>query len=87
MKKPSILLEAEKIVNGARQKDYGSPSQNWKHVALIFNAITGYELTPSECALMLVAVKFSREMFNHKRDNLVDVCGYTEILSQLSEGK
>ena len=49
----------------------------------MFNAATGHSLTPKDGLLFMVCVKLSREMHRHKRDNLVDACGYTRLMSVL----
>ena len=33
----------------------------------------------------MMAVKLAREKFNHKRDNLVDLAGYAELLNRWEE--
>jgi hypothetical protein len=83
----SILSEAERIVNGDRQADYSDPVENFKHIADIASAIRKKELTSEDCAVVLMAVKLARENFKHKRDNLVDLAGYTEILYRIKESE
>ena len=80
----SILTEAEGIVNGARQADYNDPVQNFELIAALSTFMTGKEFTAKDCCMVLMAVKLSREAFKHKRDNLVDLCGYCEILERLN---
>lgn len=81
----SILSEAEEIVNGSRQSDYGDAKESFSRVATIASVMTGKELAPEDCCAVLMAVKLVRESFKHKRDNLVDLCGYAELLNQLKE--
>lgn len=81
----SILQEADRIVNGDRQVDYSDPVENFKHIAAIASAIRKKELVPEDCAVVLMAVKLARETYKHKRDNLVDLAGYTEILHRIKE--
>ena len=81
----SILQEADRIVNGDRQADYSDPVENFRHIAAIASAIRKKELTAEDCAVVLMAVKLARENFKHKRDNLVDLAGYTEILHRIRE--
>ena len=81
----SILLEADKIVNGERQTDYSDPVQNFKHISNIASVILGKELTPEDCCVVLMAVKLARESYKHKRDKLVDLAGYTEIFNRIKE--
>jgi hypothetical protein len=87
IKDESILSEAERIVNGDRQADYSDPVENFKHIAAIASAIRKKELTSEDCAVVLMAVKLARENFKHKRDNLVDLAGYTEILYRIKESE
>lgn len=83
--KESILQEADRIVNGDRQADYSDPVENFRHIAAIASAILKKELVPEDCAVVLIAVKLARENYRHKRDNLVDLAGYTEILHRIKE--
>ena len=81
----SILSEAEEIVNGSRQSDYGDAKESFSRVATIASVMTGKELSPEDCCAVLMAVKLVRESFAHRRDNLVDLCGYAELLNRLKE--
>lgn len=81
----SILSEAEEIVNGSRHSDYGDARESFSRVATIASVMTGKELAPEDCCAVLMAVKLVRESFAHKRDNLVDLCGYAELMNQLKE--
>ena len=81
----SILSEAEEIVNGSRHSDYGDAKESFGRVATIASVMTGKELAPEDCCAVLMAVKLVRESFNHKRDNLVDLCGYAELMNRLKE--
>lgn len=84
-KQKSILQEADRIVNGDRQADYSDPVENFKHIAAIASAILKKNLAPTDCAIVMIAVKLARESYRHKRDNLVDLAGYTEILHRIKE--
>lgn len=81
----SILAEAEDIVNGSRQSDYGDARESFSRIATIAGVMTGKELSPEDCCAVMMAVKLVRESFNHKRDNLVDLCGYAELMNRLKE--
>ena len=83
----SILSEAERIVNGERQADYSDPVENFKHIAAIASAISKKGLSPTDCAIVMIAVKLARENYKHKRDNLVDLAGYVEILNRIKENE
>lgn len=77
--------EAETIVNGARQADYGHPLDDFSKTALIWSAILGIEVTPKQVALCMVGVKISREVNKPKRDNIVDAHGYLMTYSMVEE--
>ena len=79
----NILIEADTIVNGSRGEDYGSPTDSFTRIATIANAMTGLSLTPQQCCMVLMAVKLTRQSYKHKRDNLVDLCGYAHLLNEL----
>ena len=87
IKDESILSEAERIVNGDRQADYSDPVANFKHISAIASAISKEELSPTTCAIVMIAVKLARENYKHKRDNLVDLAGYVEILNRIKESE
>lgn len=79
----SILSVAERLVNGERQSDYNDPVKNFKEIADLASYTTGKKLTAADCCKVLIAVKICREAFKHKDDNLIDACGYFEILSRI----
>lgn len=83
--KESILQEAERIVNGDRQADYNDPIENFKRIATIASVLIGNEISPKDCCKVMMAVKLAREANKHKRDNLVDLCGYNHILNLIEE--
>lgn len=83
----SILSEAEEIVNGSRHSDYGDAKESFRRIATIASVMTGKELSPEDCCAVLIAVKLVRESFKHKRDNLVDLCGYAHIMNELNENE
>ena len=90
---PSILTEAEDIVNGARATDYGSAKESFERISKLANLMFNKEeremmhvfrdITPSMVVKVLMAVKIARESNKHKRDNLVDLCGYAELLNRV----
>jgi hypothetical protein len=55
--------------------------------AMIFTGMTGIEVTGEHMFKALVALKFSRESYNHKRDNLLDAVAYIQGLDNYIEEK
>jgi hypothetical protein len=82
---PSVLQEAENIVSGDRNQDYGSAIESFERTAVIATMTTGKHLTAADCCKVLMAVKLTRESYKPKRDNLVDLAGYTLILDKITE--
>ena len=80
LKAESVLTEAERIVTGERNADYSEPVDSFNHIASIVSSILNVEVTPYQCCITMIAVKLARENYKHKRDNLVDLAGYTKIL-------
>ena len=81
----SILAEAAEIRAGVRATDYGDAVASFNKVATIATEMCGFRVTPSDCCKVLMAVKMVRQSYKHKRDNLVDLAGYTDILHLLEE--
>ncbi len=48
--------------------------------ASIFNGMSGLDITGKEMYMALIALKLSRESYNHKRDNLLDAVAYIQGL-------
>lgn len=82
----SVLLEADGLVNGPRSKDYGSIRGNMEVVSKLFHTLTNVVLSVEHLTLLMVCFKLARESNKHKRDNVVDACGYLELYSRLVEG-
>lgn len=76
MKDKSILEEAQQLVGGSRQRDYGHPRENLDRIARIWSVILSTEVTPRQVALCMVGLKLARDVNTPKRDNLVDAVGY-----------
>jgi hypothetical protein len=75
--KESILEEAQRLVHGARQADYGHPLDDFGKVTRMAHALWGRgPQSAEEHALYMCLVKIARQVEKPKRDNLVDLAGY-----------
>lgn len=75
-----LLDEAAKLTAGDRNKAYGEPVGNMQHIAAIFNAISGHQMTGRDVALFHVATKLARLYGNPThRDSHVDGMAYLGI--------
>lgn len=84
----NILDEANKIVNERseeKERSYGSFSEGMKRAASIASGMTGKHITADDMFACMIALKFSRQSFNHKTDNLLDAVAYIGALNNYLE--
>lgn len=85
----SILQEAHRLTHGDRNSTYGHPYDDYTCTAALATAILGDTLnrpiTAHQMALIMCAVKLSRESRVPKRDNLVDLAGYAWVARMCHE--
>ena len=89
----NCLLEANKVINGERQDEYGNPENSFQIIAEYWTTFLKHKyglsttLTPLDITNMMVLFKQARKIGQkHKRDNYVDSCGYEAIgADRLSE--
>jgi len=82
----SILLDAHNIVyKDADGHDYGSFDQNMLDACGFATIMTGKQITVDIAFAIMIGLKFAREKQVHKRDNMVDVCGYMEGWNEYKE--
>lgn len=82
----SILQTAEKCVCGNREEDYGSPENNFKTIASLWEVYlktkcvgenADVSISPEDVAVLMILVKIARISSGHaKSDNWVDIAGY-----------
>lgn len=86
---PSILEEAEHLIHGDRQRDYGSARESFSRIADFWTTYLGpnlvRHLTPLNVAQMMVLLKVSRSVTSSKRDTFVDQAAYSDLAYTLSE--
>lgn len=92
-KEQSILTEAQGLVHGDRNADYGHPLDDFSRTAAIWTALLGGKLKdgahiePEDVGLCMVGVKLSRQINQPKRDNLTDAAGYCETVRMVIDEK
>ena len=83
----SVCEEADKIVTNERQSAYGTPKENFQITADMLTAagfrFRGEPLRPEDVGLLMILVKAARQSFKHKRDSLVDICGYAKCIDMV----
>ena len=74
----SRSCEAQRIVHGARNQDYGSPLDNHSRTAALWSAFMGVDFTAEQICALNILQKMSRWATGRlTRDTLVDLCGYS----------
>jgi hypothetical protein len=87
----TVLQEAQALVYGDREDQYSPPQRDYAKTAKIWTGILleklrpGEEITAKEAVLMMVGMKISREVFKHRRDNLIDAAGYIACAERIVE--
>jgi len=84
----NILETANEIVNKRseeKERAYGPFGEGMERAAKIASGSTGKDLTAEDMFLCLVALKLSRQSYNHKEDNLLDAVAYLGALNNYKE--
>ncbi len=80
----NILTEAEAIITGPRQEPYGSAKESFERVATMWSVLLKTPVTAQQVAHCMIALKLAREVNQHHRDNLVDICGYAALAERIA---
>lgn len=86
----SLCQIAHEIVNErGEEKDrlYGPFSEGMDRAAAIFTASTGIKIEGKHMYLAMVALKLSRQSYNHKTDNILDAIAYLQGLENYETEK
>ena len=90
-KKP-MLHQAQELVQGARQSDYGDKLQNFTQIAMLFQGTLAQKLqpnariTPEDVAILMMQVKIARLAKSPDHfDSIMDVAGYAACFSMLQD--
>lgn len=80
---PTMSEEAQSIVNGERQKDYGDINDSFLRIAGLWSAYVGVHIDKYDVAKMMMLLKISRAKNGNHRDSYVDIVGYVECVDKL----
>jgi Domain of unknown function (DUF6378) len=83
----NVAVDAVRLVMNERNKDYGPASESFARTGKAMGALLHLDrdLTPQEVAMFFIIHKLSRETYKAKRDNRVDIIGYTLLLDEIQE--
>ena len=80
-----ILEEANKLIGGDRNDDYGDKLTNHENIAALWSIFLRKKLTPHDVAMCMALVKVARLMHAHKPDSYVDLAAYAAIAGEIDE--
>lgn len=91
----NVLKEADKLVNGRRDVEYGLPYLNWGDTAEVMTAyLHATKKLPREvvldahdAAMLMLGVKMCREGNKRSRDNVLDIAGYAAVVARIDSEK
>ena len=75
----NILEQANNIINNRseeKERQYGPMGQGFERAAMIASGMSGKEWSAHDMFIAMVALKFSRQSYNFKEDNLLDAVAY-----------
>jgi len=84
----NILEKANDIVFARKEEKermYGPFEEGMQRAAKILSGMIGYDVEPELMYKALIALKLSRESYNHKEDNLLDAVSYLASLNNYLE--
>lgn len=86
----SILLKAHDIVferKEEKERQYGPFEISMEKASKIASELCNKQITTSDIYLCMVALKLSREAYNHKEDNLLDAIAYLASYNNFKENQ
>lgn len=75
----NILEQANEIINNRseeKERQYGPMGEGFDRAAMIASGMSGKEWSAHDMFIAMVALKFSRQSYNFKEDNLLDAVAY-----------
>ena len=79
----SILEEANKLIGGDRNDDYGDKLTNHQNIAALWSVFLRKNITPHDAAMCMALVKVARLMHAHKKDSYLDLAAYAAIAGEI----
>ena len=86
----NILKKADEIINirsEEKERMYGDFEKGMEKAAKLASVMTNKEITAIDMYKCMVALKLSRESYNHKEDNLLDAVAYLGSLNNYINNK
>ena len=75
----NILKQADEIINNRseeKQRQYGPLGEGFERAAMVASGMSGRTWNADDIFIAMIALKFSRQSYNFKEDNLLDAVAY-----------
>lgn len=87
-KREECLRIANEIVNGAREKDYGTPEDNFQFIADQWASYLNYPIDRQDVANMMILLKIARTKTGTGTDDcFIDMAGYAACAYEMNQDK
>ena len=84
MNRADVLETAKALITGDRHQQHGEAHQNFGRIAAMWTAIMGVQVSPTQVALCMAALKISRACSNpSNEDSYIDGAGYLALAAEL----
>ena len=84
-KRTEILETAATLINGDRERDYGTPRENFGRIAAGWSVILSQDISAEQVALCMAWLKLARLVNGPHLDSYVDAAAYMALAGELSE--
>ena len=84
----TLLQEANELIYGQREADYGSATENFGRIARLWSEVMGQQVTPEQVLLCMVQLKIARLIQSPDHlDSWKDGAGYFGLKGKLLNGE
>lgn len=80
-----LLHDTADLIDGIKAKEYGDPDISFRNIAIMWSTYLGVPISQMDVGLMMVLLKVVRNNHKHKKDNLVDICGYAALVGSYED--
>lgn len=85
MLRTDILKEANTIITGDRQRQYGSAYDSFQKIANLWSEYLEQIITVQDVGNMMILLKIARSLGpEEKDDNYIDICGYAALTGEMT---
>mgnify|MGYP000666364169 CR=1 FL=1 len=84
-KRTEVLDFAIALINGDRERDYGTPAENFGRIADGWSVILQSDVSAEQVALCMAWLKIARLVNGPHEDSYVDAAAYMALAAELSE--